>query len=82
MIHPGVSVTRSGRKSRKSPFPPWNRPALLAAMPWSQNYAPLGGIGVSALVAALPGTRMHWVEAGDHFFAGALEAFEAVVEGL
>src|ERR1041384_2600504 len=23
-------------------------------MPWSQNYAPLGGIGVSALVAAIP----------------------------
>src|ERR1051325_7760727 len=23
-------------------------------MPWSQNYSPLGGIGVSALVAAIP----------------------------
>ena len=23
-------------------------------MPWSQNYAPLGGLGMSALLAALP----------------------------
>ena len=33
------------------------------------------------LVASLP-AEMHWVEAGDHFFAGALDAFEAVVQGL
>lgn len=34
-------------------------------------------------VASLPGPReIHWIEAKDHFFTGALEAFERVVQSF
>ncbi|MFN3324662.1 MAG: alpha/beta hydrolase [Bryobacteraceae bacterium] len=36
----------------------------------------------TALKEATPPVEMHWVEARDHFFAGALEEFEATVASL
>ncbi len=42
------------------------------------QYGPVGEL--EALYATVPGPRqIHWIEAGDHFFAGALERLEETV---
>ena len=37
---------------------------------------------LEAAVALMGGPELHFVEAADHFFGGALDAFESVIEGL
>jgi hypothetical protein len=35
-----------------------------------------------AFAEVLPPKRLLWIEAQDHFFKGALDAFESAIQGL